>query len=119
LSDPELANFYRTSNEGHLFFHFGYSFRAMWMEVSPLYHAHELQQVGMHIDRQIPLAGGSIATLLRLTREDALANPYSRYSVYFFPPLLPPSVSGRVSGPAGYRRRSRAYHSLPPNGLSW
>src|SRR5579864_5130363 len=53
LSDPELANFYRTSNEGHRFFHFGYSFRAMWMEVSPLHHAHELQQVGMHIDREI------------------------------------------------------------------
>jgi hypothetical protein len=86
LSDPELANFYRTSNEGHRFFHFGYSFRAMWMEVSPLYHAHELQQIGMHIDRQIPLVGGSTATLLRLTREDALANPYSRYSGYFFPP---------------------------------
>ena len=86
LSDPELANFYRTSNEGHRFFHFGYSFRAMWMEVSPLHHAHELQQLGMHIDRGIPLVGGSTATLLRLTREDALANPYSRFSGYFFPP---------------------------------
>lgn len=86
LSDPELANFYRTSNEGHRFFHFGYSYRAMWMEVSPLHHVHELQQLGMHIDREIPLVGGSTATLLRLTREDALANPYSRYSGYFFPP---------------------------------
>jgi hypothetical protein len=86
LSDPELANFYRTSNEGHRFFHFGYSFCAMWMEVSPLHHAHELQQLGMHIEREIPLVDGSKATLLRLTREEAQANPYSRFSGYFFPP---------------------------------
>jgi hypothetical protein len=86
LSNLGLANFYRTSNDGHRFFHFGYSFRAMWMEVSPLHHVHELQQLGMHIEREIPLVSGSTATLLRLTREDALANPYSRFSGYFFPP---------------------------------
>jgi hypothetical protein len=86
LSNPDLANFYRTSNEGYRFFHFGYAFRAMWCEVWPRHHVHELQQQGMQIDGHRPLAGGNSATLLRLTREDALANPYARFSEYFFPP---------------------------------
>ena len=86
LSDPQLANFYRTSNEGHRFFHFGYSLSAMWMEVSTVHHAHELRQIGMHLEREIPLVPGSTATLMRLTRQDALANPYARFSGYFFPP---------------------------------
>lgn len=30
LTDPELANFYATSNEGYLFLHTGYSYNAMW-----------------------------------------------------------------------------------------
>ena len=86
LAEPYLANFYRTSNEGFRFFVFGYSLRAMWMEVSPPHHVSELKQQGMLIDRQLPLAGGRATTLLRLTREEALANPYARFSSYFFPP---------------------------------
>jgi hypothetical protein len=86
LANPELADLYRTSNEGHRFFLFGYSFRAMWVEVWPSHHVEELQRVGMRIDRQLPLSNGSTATLLRVTREDALANPYARLSGYFFPP---------------------------------
>lgn len=86
LSNPDLANFYRTSNEGYRFFHFGYAFRAMWFEVWPPHHVNELQQNGMQIDSHRSLAGGSSATLLRLTREDALANPYARFSGFFFPP---------------------------------
>jgi hypothetical protein len=86
LSNPDLANFYRTSNEGYRFFHFGYALRAMWFEVWPPHHVNELQQLGMQIEGHRPLAGGSSATLLRLTREDALANPYARLCVHFFPP---------------------------------
>jgi hypothetical protein len=86
LAEPDVANFYRTSNEGFRFFVFGYSLRAMWMEVFPPHHIEELKQQGMLIDRQLPLAGGRTATLLRLTREEALANPYARFCTYFFPP---------------------------------
>jgi hypothetical protein len=86
LSNPDLANFYRTSDEGYRFFHFGYALRAMWFEVWPSHHVTELQQRGMQIEGHRPLAGGSSATLLRLTREDALANPYARLCVNFFPP---------------------------------
>ncbi len=86
LADLALADFYQTSNEGHRFFHFGYSFRALWREVWPPHHVHELQQLGMLIDRQLPLPSGNLTTLLRLTREDARANPYARYSGLFFPP---------------------------------
>ena len=86
LAEPNLANFYRTNNEGFRFFVFGHSFRAVWMEISPPQHVEELKQQGMLIDRQLPLAGGRTATLLRLTREEALANPYARFSSYFFPP---------------------------------
>jgi hypothetical protein len=86
LCDPELANFYRTNNEGYRFFHFGYSFCAMWMEVALVHHAHELRQQGMHVARETPLVAGGKETLLRLTREDAMANPYARFSGYFFPP---------------------------------
>jgi hypothetical protein len=86
LSNPDLANFYRTSNEGYRFFHFGYALRAMWFEVWPPHHVNELQQLGMQIEGHRPLPGGSSATLLRLTCEDALANPYARLSMSFFPP---------------------------------
>jgi DNA-binding CsgD family transcriptional regulator len=86
LAEPDLANLYRTSNEGFRFFVFGHSLRAMWMEVSPPHHVEELKQQGMLIDRQLPLAGGKTATLLRLKREEALANPYARFCSYFFPP---------------------------------
>jgi hypothetical protein len=40
----------------------------------------------MHVARETPLVAGGKATLLRLTREDAMANPYARFSGYFFPP---------------------------------
>jgi hypothetical protein len=86
LADPALADFYRTSNEGHRFFHFGYAFRAMWMEVWPPHHVYELTELGMQAERQLPLGDGRTATLMRLTREDALANPYTRFAGYFFPP---------------------------------
>jgi len=86
LANPDLANFYQTSNEGYRFFHFGYAFCAMWFEVWPTHHVSELQQNGMQIEGHRSLAGGSSATLLRLTREDALANPYARFAGYFFPP---------------------------------
>lgn len=86
LSDPDLANFYRTSNEGYRFFHFGYALRAMWFEVWPPHHVNELQKSGMQIEGHRSLSGGSSATLLRLTRDDALANPYARFCAYFFPP---------------------------------
>src|SRR5580700_4124985 len=86
LSDAELANFYATSNEGYRFFHCGYNYKVMLHEV---YHSHqvaELETQGMHIDRQLLLADGDTATLLRLTAEDALADPYSRFCALFFPP---------------------------------
>ncbi len=86
LSNPDLANFYRTSKDGYRFFHFGYAFRAMWFEVWPPHHVNELRQNGMLIDGHRSLAGGCSATLLRLTHEDALANPFARFCGYFFPP---------------------------------
>lgn len=86
LANPDLADFYRTSCEGHRFFHFGYSFRTMWFEIWPSHHVQEVQLLGMRIDRQLPLKDGRAATLMRLTREDALANPYARFCTYFFPP---------------------------------
>jgi hypothetical protein len=86
LTEPDLANFYRTSTEGFRFFIFGHSLRAMWMEISRPHHVEELQHQGMLIDRQLPSADGRTTTLLRLTREEALANPYARFSSYFFPP---------------------------------
>jgi hypothetical protein len=86
LADPALADFYRTSNEGHRFFHFGYTFRSIWLEIWPPHHVHELSQLGMIVDRQLPLAAGRVASLMRLTREDARANPYGRFASYFFPP---------------------------------
>ena len=74
LSNPDLR-FYRTSSEGYRFFHFGYALSDVWFYVWPPHHVSQLQQLG-----------GS-ATLLRLTREDALAKPYARLcGVNFFPP---------------------------------
>jgi hypothetical protein len=86
LMNPELASFYRTSNEGYRFFHFGYSFRSMWFDIWAPHHVEELQKQGMRTDRQLLLPSGKTSTLMRLTAEDALANPYARYSGYFFPP---------------------------------
>ncbi len=86
LTDPELANFYATSNEGYLFLHSGYSYSAMWSEVWHPDHVDELKTQGMKIDRQIALPGGEISTLMRLTGKDALANPYARFSSLFFAP---------------------------------
>jgi hypothetical protein len=86
LADPVMADFYRASQEGHRFFHFGYAFRAIWMEVWPPKHVEELQQLGFHIVRQMPVAGGRLATLMRLAREDAIANPYAQFAGLFMPP---------------------------------
>jgi len=86
MADPELANFYRTSNEGYRFFLFGHSFRSIWHDIWRPHHVAELQTQGMRIARQLPLPGGRISTLMCLTAEDALASPYARYSGYFFPP---------------------------------
>lgn len=86
LRKPEIANFYEVSNRGYHLLHFGYAFRAMWVEVCPRHHVEELQNQGMHIERELKLPSGPIATLMCLTREKALANPYSRRSGYFFPP---------------------------------
>lgn len=86
LSDEELANFYTVSNEGYRFFHFGYNYRVMWFEVLQPHHVVELQTQGMHIDRQLLLADGDTATILRLTAEEALADPYRRFCTLFFPP---------------------------------
>jgi hypothetical protein len=86
LSNPDLANFYRTSNEGYTFFHFGFALRDMWFEAWSAHHVNELQQVGMQIECHRPLPGGNSSTLLRMSREDALANPYARFSTNFFPP---------------------------------
>jgi len=86
LSDPELANFYAVSNEGYRFFHFGYDYRVMWSEVFRPHHVVELQTQGMHIDRQVLLADGDTATVLRLTAQEALADPYRRFCALFFPP---------------------------------
>jgi len=80
LANPALADFYRTSHAGHRFFHFSYSFRAMCVEVWPPRHIYELQQMRIQIDRQVSLTAGRTATLLRLTREGALANPYAHFS---------------------------------------
>src|SRR5215831_1849245 len=86
MANPELANFYRTSIDGYRFFHFGYSFRSIWHDIWRPHHVEELQTQGMRISRQVPLPGGTISTLMCLTADDALANPYARYSGYFFPP---------------------------------
>jgi hypothetical protein len=86
LSDAELANFYAVSNEGYRFFHFGYNYRVMWFEVFQPHHVVELQTQGMHIDRQLLLSEGDTATVLRLTAEEALADPYRRFCALFFPP---------------------------------
>jgi hypothetical protein len=86
LTNTDLTDFYRTSNEAHRFFLSGHSLRSMWSEVWALHNVSELRQCGMQIERQLPLANGKTATLLRLAREDAIANPYARFRPYFFPP---------------------------------
>ena len=86
LSQSEMANFYEVSNQGYHFFHFGYAFRALWMEVLAAHHLQELENQGMKIERRLALATGETATLLCMTREWAKANPYFRRSGYFFPP---------------------------------
>ena len=57
----------------------------MWAEIWPPHHVQELRQQEMQIDRQLPLDGGKTATLMRLTRDEAVANPYARFCGYFFP----------------------------------
>lgn len=86
LADPMLADFYRASSEGHRFFHFGYGFREILMEIWPPQHVQELQALGMRVDRRLPVGSGREATLMRLTREEAQAHPYARFSSLFFPP---------------------------------
>ncbi len=86
LSDAERANFYATNVEGYRFFHYGYNLRVMWFEVFEPHRAAELQAQGMHIDKQRLLPDGDIATVFRLTAEEALADPYRRFCTLFFPP---------------------------------
>jgi hypothetical protein len=86
LADAELANLYAVSNEGYHFLHFGYNYQAMWHEVLHPHHVAELRTQGMQIDRQLLLADGDTATVLRLTAEEALADPYRRCCALFFPP---------------------------------
>lgn len=86
LSQIDMANFYEVSNQGYHFFHFGYAYRALWMEVLAAHHLRELQDQGMEIERTLTLATGVTATLLRMTQERAKANPYLRRSGYFFAP---------------------------------
>jgi hypothetical protein len=86
LTDPELANFYATSNEGYMFLHSGYSYSAMWHEVWHADHVAELQTQGLKIERTIPLSNGEVSTLMSITAKDAVANPYARFSSLFFPP---------------------------------
>jgi hypothetical protein len=86
LSRSEMANFYEVSNRGYHFLHFGYAYRAMWTEVWPPHHVQELENHGMRIERKLKLHTGETSTLMCMTREAALARPYSRRSGYFFPP---------------------------------
>jgi hypothetical protein len=86
LADAELANFWAVNHEGYHFSHFGYNYQAMWHEVLHPHHVAELQTQGLHIDRQLMLADGETATVLRLTAEEALADPYRRFCALFFPP---------------------------------
>ena len=86
LSDAELANLYKVSTEGYSFFHYGYNYSGMWFEVFQPHHVVELQTHGMHIDRRLLLADGETATVLRLTAEEAQADPYRRFCALFFPP---------------------------------
>jgi hypothetical protein len=86
LSRSEMANFYQVANQGYHFFHFGYAYRALWVEVLPAYHVRELQNQGMQIERELKLPTGQTSTLMCLTREEAQANPYLRRSGLFFPP---------------------------------
>jgi hypothetical protein len=86
LSESELSNFYSVNNEAYRFFHFGYNYRVMWFEVFEPHRKAELQTQGMHVAKQTTLADGDIATLFRLTAEDALADPYRRFCTLFFPP---------------------------------
>lgn len=86
LTQSQMANFYEVSNQGYHFFHFGYAYRALWVEVLPPHHVRELQHQGMQIVRELMLCTGQTSTLMCLTREVAQANPYFRRSGYFFPP---------------------------------
>ncbi|HEX8896653.1 MAG TPA: hypothetical protein VF783_25285 [Terriglobales bacterium] len=86
LRQSETSNFHAVCNRGYHFFHFGYAYRAMWVEVWPLHHVQELQNQGMQIEREMKLQTGETSTLMCLTPERALANPYARRSGFFFPP---------------------------------
>lgn len=87
LTRLEMANFYEVSKQGYHFFHFGYGYRALWVELLPPFHVRELQNEGMQIQRKLTLSTGPTSTLMCLTREVAGANPYLRRSGYFFPPV--------------------------------
>ena len=86
LRQSEMANFYEVSHRAYHFLHFGYAYRAMWVEVWPPHHVQELHNQGMQIERQMKLPTGETSTLMCLTPERALANPYARRSGFFFPP---------------------------------
>ena len=86
LRKQDMANVYEVSNRGYHLLHYGYAFRAMWVEVWPPHHVVELESQGMHIERQMKLPTGETSTLLCLTRDRALENPYARRCGLFFPP---------------------------------
>jgi len=82
---PESAAHQSTLYEEHRFFHFGYSYKAMWFEVWPAHQVETLQNLGMRIERSIRL-DKKTATLMRFNVDDAQLNPHAWFSSYFFPP---------------------------------
>lgn len=85
LSRAEMANFYEFNNRAYHFLHFGYAYQALWADVLRPHHVVELQSQGMRIERELKLPTGETSTLMCMTRDIALANPYLRRSGYFFP----------------------------------
>jgi hypothetical protein len=85
LQNPDSVALHSILHEEHRFFHFGYSYRAMWIEVWPLHQVETLQNLGMRIERSKPLGGNRTATLMRINAEDAERNPHAWFSSYFFP----------------------------------
>jgi hypothetical protein len=86
VQNPDSLSLHSTLQEGHRFFHLGYSYRAMWFEVWQPHQIDTLQSLGMRIERRMPLAGKETASLMRFTTQDAQADPHAWFSSYFFPP---------------------------------
>src|SRR5690348_8993638 len=55
LKKPESVALQSTLYEEYRFFHFGYSYKAMWFEVWPAHQVEILQNLGMRIERSIRL----------------------------------------------------------------